>query len=263
MAHAHQLKFVELTSNFFNFNNDPNLKVLEIGSYIVNGTIRSYFSGSQYIGVDLIQGPGVDIVSNGEDINLPDEYFDVAISCECFEHNPHWVRSFQNMYKKIKKDGILIVSTASRGRLEHGTKRTSPESSPGTQSIEWNYYKNLTKNDFKNNLKLDKLFSSYIFVYNGTSKDLYFVGLKSGENTQINKISLADLELQLKQIDLLLPQSNISKLVKSIWNISKAPLYIASFMPDKVYQNFAIPYSRLIQYIKVLLCKLFKVSIAQ
>jgi SAM-dependent methyltransferase len=246
MAHPQQLKFVELTSKFFNLNNDPCLKVLEIGSYIVNGSVRPFFHASQYIGVDLMPGPGVDIVLNGKEINLPDETFDVAISCECFEHNPHWVESFQMMYKKTKKCGILLVSCASRGRLEHGTKRTHPESSPGTQSLEWNYYKNLRKKDFFKNLSLDTLFSSYIFVYNGTSKDLYFVGLKLGENSRLKGICLADLQSQLKKIDALLPDSKTAKIVKYLHSISRIPIYIASFLPDNVYQNFAIPYSDLV-----------------
>ena len=95
MSHAQQLKFVEITSKFFALNNSSNLKVLEIGSYIVNGTIRPYFEGSQYIGVDLIPGPGVDIVEHAEKINFPKEIFDVTISCECFEHNPYWLESFK------------------------------------------------------------------------------------------------------------------------------------------------------------------------
>jgi SAM-dependent methyltransferase len=260
MALPQQLKFVELTSEFFNLNNDPTLKVLEIGSYIVNGTVRPYFAlASQYIGVDLMPGPGVDIVSNGEDINLPDENFDIAISCECFEHNPHWVKSFQSMYEKIKKGGILIASCASRGRLEHGTKRTSPESSPGTQSIEWNYYKNLTKKDFNNKLNLDDLFSSYIFVYNGTSKDLYFVGLKLGENSKTQELPLADLKSQLKNIDSLFPKSKTTKLLKTYGVLQGAPLYIASFLPDNAYQNFALPYARFIHNLRVGLGKLFGV----
>ena len=259
MAHPHQLKFVELTSKFFNLNNDSSLKVLEIGSYIVNETVRPFFTGSQFIGVDLMPGPGVDIVSNGEDINLPDESLDIAISCECFEHNANWAKSFKSMYEKVKKGGILIVSSASRGRLEHGTKRTSPESSPGTQSIEWNYYKNLTKKDFSNEFELDDLFSSYIFVYNGTSKDLYFVGVKLGESLKAKGCRLADLESQLKKIDSLLPKSKTPKLFKYLGSIAKTLLYIASFLPDNVYQNFALPYSWLAKKMRVVLGKLFGV----
>ena len=41
-------------------------KVLEIGSYDVNGSVRSNFKHVQeYVGVDLIPGPSVDVVSKG------------------------------------------------------------------------------------------------------------------------------------------------------------------------------------------------------
>jgi SAM-dependent methyltransferase len=259
MAHPRQLKFVELTSEFFNLNNVPNLKVLEIGSYIVNGTVRPYFSGSEYFGVDLMPGPGVDIVSNGEELNFPDENFDVAISCECFEHNPHWVNSFQSMYQKLKKGGVFIASTASRGRVEHGTKRTSPDVSPGTQSIEWNYYKNLTKKDFINNLKLDDLFSSYIFVYNGAAQDLYFVGLKLGGGSRAQDFDFADLESRLKKIDSLVAESKALRLAKCI---SRTPIWLVSFLPDKAYQNFAVPYATFLNKLRVRLDKLFGLRVS-
>ena len=250
MAHPQQLKFVEITSKFFNFNNDANLKVIEIGSYILNGSVRSFFSSNQYVGVDLMSGPGVDVVSNGQEINVPDQNFDVAISCECFEHNPYWFVSFQNMYNKLKMGGLLIVSCASRGRVEHGTKRTSPESSPGTQSIEWNYYKNLTNKDFLTKFDLDEMFDSHIFVYNGTSNDLYFVGLKLGAVTEL---SLSNLKSELQKINSLLPQTTTQKIYNIIRSVIRVPLFIASFLPDAAYQNFAVPYFKFFKRMKSLL----------
>ena len=45
----------------------PNL-ILEIGSYNVNGKVRDLFLGSvKYIGIDLQEGPDVDIVMDGHD----------------------------------------------------------------------------------------------------------------------------------------------------------------------------------------------------
>ena len=63
MAHDEQLKFVELTQDYFVAKD--NIKVLEIGSYNVNGSIRAFFPNANYTGVDLCDGPGVDIVSSG------------------------------------------------------------------------------------------------------------------------------------------------------------------------------------------------------
>ena len=39
--------------------------ILEIGSYEVNGSLRKYFLNSNYLGIDLIEGPGVDKVLDG------------------------------------------------------------------------------------------------------------------------------------------------------------------------------------------------------
>ena len=259
MAHFQQLKFVEITSRFFNLNNNSRLKVLEIGSYIVNETVRPYFEGSQYIGVDLMPGPGVDIVSNGEWVDLPNESFDVSVSCECFEHNPHWVKSFQNMWDLTKPNGLLIVSCASRGRFEHGTKRTFPESSPGTLSVEWNYYKNLNKKDFYDNLDITKMFSKHLFVYNNLSKDLYFVGSKQSNSVDLRSWDPLDLESQLKKINQHIPKqkSKIPRFLISVWGITRIPLYLSSWLPDRTYQNFAIRYTNVIGRLSGPIKKLF------
>jgi SAM-dependent methyltransferase len=249
MAHPEQLKFVELTSIYFDLNDNSNLRVIEIGSYIVNETVRAYFSKSEYIGVDLMPGPGVDIISNGEQINLPKETFDVAISCECFEHNPRWTYSFNNMWNMLKPGGLLIVSCASRGRLEHGTKRTMPAASPGTQSIEWNYYRNLNEKDFRNNLDLQKMFSKYIFAFNNNSRDLYFVGTKYGNNLNIKDWNQFSLKSELNKINQLIPRSPYYYLKKFLLS----PLYLIAFLPEKIYQNIVFPYSKFLFWMRKLI----------
>lgn len=240
MAHAEQLKFVELTSRFFYLNNNSNLKVIEIGSYIVNETVRPFFSDSEYVGVDLMAGPGVDIISDGEQVNLPNASFDIAISCECFEHNPHWTKSFNNMWDMLKPGGVLIASCASKGRLEHGTKRTMPAASPGTHSVEWDYYRNLNEIDFRDNLDLEKMFNKYIFVFNSNSRDLYFVGTKYGVNSNIKDWNEFKLKSDLNRIDKLIPGSVYKYLKKFL----HSPIYLLAFLPDKTYQNIVFPYSK-------------------
>lgn len=132
MAHAQQLRFVSLVREFF-LPSMSGVRVLEIGSYDVNGSIRKIFDGSEYLGVDLFEGPGVDVVSSGHLLKVPDGSFDVSISSECFEHNPFWVDTFKNMHRMTADSGMLAITCASRGRLEHGTTRTTPEKSPGSQ----------------------------------------------------------------------------------------------------------------------------------
>lgn len=174
MAHEEQRVFFTETKNMFpQYFND--VSVIEMGSLNINGTVRDFYNNPKmYVGVDLDNGPGVDLVSQGQDVDFPDKSFDVAVSAECFEHNPYWLETFLNMYRLAEL--FVIFTCASDGRPEHGTTRTAPECSPFT--ISWNYYKNLNENDFKNALDIDAMFSEYKFSYNPNSCDLYFWGIK-------------------------------------------------------------------------------------
>ena len=66
----------------------------------VNGNtgIYSIFCKS-YIGIDLEEGPNVDLVLNGTDIHKLNKEFDIIISCECFEHAKDWKIIFEKMCK--------------------------------------------------------------------------------------------------------------------------------------------------------------------
>jgi SAM-dependent methyltransferase len=129
--------------------------------------------------VDVSEGPGVDIVSLGQDLILPDKSFDVVISCECFEHNPNWVETFENMYRMLGDDGLFVMTCATYGRREHGTPRRSMNSSLTSNVEGGEYYLNLADHDISSFFQLDQLFSYHQFFYNSYGRDLYFIGLKS------------------------------------------------------------------------------------
>ena len=84
MSHFQQQKFLYLAVGYFGLGVQKNLAVLEIGSYDVNGSIRSLFDTEHYVGVDLVAGPGVDVVADGQSVDYPDATFDVVLSCEVF-----------------------------------------------------------------------------------------------------------------------------------------------------------------------------------
>jgi len=173
MAHSQQRDFFRVVKN-----NNPQaftgVEVLEIGSLNINGTVRDFFDSTRYIGADVADGRDVDVVCNGENLDYPDNSFDVAVSAECFEHNPEWVATFRNMWRMSKK--YVLMTCASEGRAEHGTTRSDPGSSPLTLS--WDYYRNLTEQDFRAEFNLDEMFTDYYFQYNPDSCDLYFYGEK-------------------------------------------------------------------------------------
>jgi SAM-dependent methyltransferase len=99
-------------------------RVLEVGSYDVDGILRGLiesWSPAQYIGVDIKEGPGVDLVCDAEELldKFPAENFDVVFAVEVLEHviNPKTVIS--NMKRLCKRNGIILLTTRSKGYPFH------------------------------------------------------------------------------------------------------------------------------------------------
>ena len=250
MAHSQQLNFINELCHYLNEKKQifPAMSVLEIGSYDVNGTIRNFFEGSNYTGVDIIEGPGVDVVASGGDVGLPSNSFDLSISCECFEHNPVWVETFANMYRMTKDGCFMVVTCASTGRREHGTARSKPASSPGTVLSGSTYYRNLTSSDFYKNLPIKKMFSEFFFYQNNISHDLYFVGIKIGINN--NYFGFNSLIKRINTSSKNLDKCENAKKVRIIRSIIHAPLYALNIFPADVNKNLSYIYFKFIKFIK-------------
>jgi len=177
MSHPQQLYFVSSIRAVFP-KQFTNSKVLEIGSLNINGSVRQFFDNCDYTGIDVGDGRDVDIVCEGHVYDAPVETFDTVISCECFEHNPHWAETFLNMIRLCKSGGLIVMTCATTGRAEHGTTRTSPLDSPLTIGKGWEYYKNLIEDDFNNIINASDIFASHNYSVNPASQDLYFWGIK-------------------------------------------------------------------------------------
>jgi len=180
MAHLQQQKYIEsvkyIFSDWFSWKT-----VLDIGSLDINGNNRSYFENCEYTGIDIGEGPNVDVVSKGHLFDLGIQY-DTIISTECFEHDKFYALTLQNAVKLLKPGGLLVFTCAGLGREEHGTSRNGSEwASPlTTQHPDWNnYYKNLTSEHIRAVLPVDSIFSKYQFTNTERPmQDLYFFGIK-------------------------------------------------------------------------------------
>jgi SAM-dependent methyltransferase len=177
MAHPEQLEFIRHVKTHLPHYFEKN-SVLEIGSLDINGTIRGFFNNCEYTGLDVAPGPGVDIVCDGQNFDAADASFDVVISCEVMEHNPHWQATMANMIRLLKPGGLIIMSCATIGRKEHGTARSKPNASPLTVEKEWNYYRNLTERDIVRRLDLTTL-EHWVCFSNWNHYDLYLLGIKT------------------------------------------------------------------------------------
>lgn len=191
MAHSEQIDFVKNLKNKFQ-SYFQNKKVLEVGSLDINGSIRSFFDDCNYLGLDVSFGNGVDVICEGQKYNAPDDSFDVTCSAECFEHNPYWLETFQNMIRLCKDGGLVFFTCATDGRPEHGTTRTTPADSPLTVGMGWDYYRNLNERDFRDQIDFDSYFDSYEFYVEENHHDLFFWGIVDKNKSKKYKTTIVD-----------------------------------------------------------------------
>lgn len=82
---------------------------LEVGSLDVNGSIRDHFVGA-YIGVDVVEGPGVDAVGDAEDLVDDTDNWPVVVSTETLEHVARpWV-AIAELARVCRHGGHVIVT---------------------------------------------------------------------------------------------------------------------------------------------------------
>ena len=94
------------------------LKTLECGSRNYNGTVRPLFNG-EYVGIDMADGPDVDIVALAADMPFADEEFETVISTEMMEHDPCFWLSIPEMARVLKPGGHMLITTRGIGFPYH------------------------------------------------------------------------------------------------------------------------------------------------
>lgn len=134
--HAEAMNWVKSCREKFSVS--PEDRILEVGSYNHNGTVRDLFSDSNhYLGVDIISGPCVDIVGDINNEEFRESLlwlyngFDIVVSTETLEHTP-WKPLMSSMIKMLdtKSEKLYIVLTcAGDNRPAHsfdGNQRLRP-----------------------------------------------------------------------------------------------------------------------------------------
>jgi SAM-dependent methyltransferase len=150
-------------------------EILEVGSRDINGGVRDLFDDCTYIGTDVSEGPGVDMIGLAHMLAFPDGYFKTVVSTEMLEHDPHWEKSLRNMARMVAPGGMLLITCATTGRLKHGTADAEPSDNPAHAEL-GEHYKNLDTRDFAGAMDLNEF--SFRFEENRENHDLYFVGIK-------------------------------------------------------------------------------------
>lgn len=101
------------------------LRVLEVGSLNVNGSLREIAEAQkpyEYLGIDIVDGPGVDAVV---DVTLfvdpapSSRRWNFVISTEMLEHAKYWHAALTSMKLLLKPDGWLVLTTRAPGQMPH------------------------------------------------------------------------------------------------------------------------------------------------
>lgn len=102
--------------------------VIELGSRDINGTVRGLFArcAPPYVGLDLVAGPGVDLVADAATF-VPAAKVGTVVCCEVLEHTPDAaVILHQIAHHMIADDGLVIVTCATTGRAPHSAHDGGP-----------------------------------------------------------------------------------------------------------------------------------------
>ncbi|MDM0090033.1 MULTISPECIES: glycosyltransferase [unclassified Variovorax] len=91
--------------------------VHDIGAQNVNGSLSDVLPPHlAYVGVDFVEGRGVDIVLE-DPYRLPfaDDSLDVIVCSSCFEHSQFFWLAFLEMLRVLKPEGLLYLNVPSNG----------------------------------------------------------------------------------------------------------------------------------------------------
>jgi len=84
---------------------------LQVQDQVGFADLRPLFPGKKYIGADMRNGPGVDVILNLHKIDLPSESVGTVLILETLEHVEFPRKAIEEAHRILKPNGILIISS--------------------------------------------------------------------------------------------------------------------------------------------------------
>lgn len=103
----------------------PPLSVVEFGSCDMNGSVRDVYTASSWLGIDVQDGPGVDVVADVATWRT-DQRFEICVCAEVFEHTPDWRAILATAFDVTTPDGVFVASCATGLRPPHSAVDGGP-----------------------------------------------------------------------------------------------------------------------------------------
>lgn len=131
---------------------DLRRRIVEIGSRNINGSLRDLWYDVQpapeYVGIDVLPGPGVDVVASGATYQPPWAP-DTVLCAEVLEHVPDDIAEdiCQNALAMLAPGGIALLSMATDPRAPHSAIHGREELEPGE------FYRNVSEASLTNWLR--------------------------------------------------------------------------------------------------------------
>lgn len=90
--------------------------IYEFGSLQVPGQegfadLRPFFPGKTYVGADMRAGPGVDVILDLHQLDLPAESVGTALILDTLEHVEYVRQAVAELHRIIRPGGVLIMSS--------------------------------------------------------------------------------------------------------------------------------------------------------
>lgn len=145
-------------------------RVLDLGGRDINGGIRDLLPKAEWTGMDLVPGPGVDLVHDATQ-PWPESFpvFDIVVCTEVLEHVQDWRMVVAAAYAALDPSGpqAVFVTCASDGRRPHGASGDMWPA-PG----EW--YANVSPEELRE--AMSRVFTEVLVEYNPMPGDAYAYG---------------------------------------------------------------------------------------
>jgi SAM-dependent methyltransferase len=121
LVHLEAASYVALTAHRLG----PFDSVLELGGLNINGSVRPYFPGARYVSVDIVPGPGVDVVADATTYR-PEDRFDAVVCAEVLEHVPDPDGFVATAWGSLRPGGLFILTAACPPRAPHSAVDGGP-----------------------------------------------------------------------------------------------------------------------------------------
>ena len=102
------------------FRSELPIRIADVGSADINGSYRQIFDllECEYTGIDIEAGHGVSVVLESPySFPISDNEYDIVFSGQTFEHAGHFWKTFSEMCRITKPEGLIIVIAPSEGAV--------------------------------------------------------------------------------------------------------------------------------------------------